>query len=198
MVAGLTFTGEVDPTALATLVLAFTTVGSLLLTVRSLRYTKDALDQARDDVELARRQVEEAHRPVVVPIIDTTRKLRPDRSDSPTVGPQLMVNAAFWVPVENIGPGPALDVQISIEFPRSAAEPPTTGEVTATGAIAGLGADRLLPVEIHGYSMTGVTDFQVTIIYRDVAGKSWQTTAEYAAQHGRYERISISERSPRP
>lgn len=192
MIIGLTFTGDIDPTALATLMLALTTAWSLLLTRRSLGYTKDALDQAGEDVELSRRQVEEAHRPVVVPIVDTTRKLRPDRTDSPTVGPQLMANATLWVPVENIGPGPALDIQISIELLSGVAGAQTQRE-TAAGAIAGLGADRLLPVEIHGYPQAGITSFRVTIVYSDVAGKYWQTTAEYAPQHARYEHISISE-----
>ena len=81
MLLALEFTDDVDPTALATVALALATLGTLLLLMRSLVYTRRALAQTREDVELSRREVEEAHRPVIVPVIDATRKLRPDRPD---------------------------------------------------------------------------------------------------------------------
>jgi hypothetical protein len=177
---GLEFTDNVDPTAVATLALALMTFGLVLVTMWSLR-------QTREEVELSRREVEEAHRPVLVPIIDATRKMKPDRPDSPSVGPQLMSQGVLWVPLENIGSGPALDIEVSLQLTDLAE---VSGDRTA-GALAGLGADRLLPVAIHDERLTKVSDFKITITYEDVAGKKWRTRAGYAASRGRYEGILI-------
>jgi len=188
---GLVFTDEVDPTALATLALALVTVGTLLLTMRSLRYTKHALQQTREEVELSRREVEEAHRPVIVPIVDATRKIKPNRPDSPSTGPQLMSQGLLWVPIENIGSGPALSIEVSVQL-ASPSSTQVLGDESVTGAIAGLGVDHRLPVEIRADSVTNVSDFRITIDYRDVAEKPWKTQARYLASRNRYEDIVIT------
>ncbi len=116
---GIEITDDIDPTALATFVLALATFGALFVAIRSLRYTEDALTQTQEEVELSRREVEEAHRPVVVPIVDATRKIRPDRPDSPLMGPQIMLEGILWVPIQNIGSGPALSIDVEIALPTA-------------------------------------------------------------------------------
>jgi hypothetical protein len=188
----LVFTEEVDPTALATFALAVATLLTVLLTTRSLSYTKRALTQAGDQVDLSRREVEEAHRPVLVPVVDATRKLRPDRPDSPSTGPYVFSQGVLWVPIENIGSGPALSIELTIALP---AEAPVSavGDEGVTGAIAGLGADHRLPVEIRTGGLTTLADFGLTIFYRDVAGKRWKTTATFLANDRRFADISVRE-----
>lgn len=72
------------------------------------------------------------------------------------------------------------------------------GDERATGAIAGLGADHRLPAEIRVAELTAVSDFALTILYRDVAGKCWQTTASYLAEDRRYVDISVIEALDQP
>jgi hypothetical protein len=175
----LELTDDVDPTAIATVLLALVTLASVLLTMRSLR-------QTHEEVELSRREVEEAHRPVVVPVIDATRKLRPERSDSPPVGPHIMSNGVLWVPIENIGAGPALDVEVSLELPGV-----VEGQPVVSGAATGLGVDRVLAVEVRSDHLTRVSDFAIVVTYGDVAGKRWRTDAGYVASDRRYDDISI-------
>jgi hypothetical protein len=191
MLLGLVFTDEVDPTALATFALAFATVATVILTMRSLRYTRHALEQTREEVKLSQRQVEEGHRPVVVPLLDATRRIKPSRPDSPSMGPQLMSSGLLWVPIENIGSGPALSIEVSLKLTSSSGAE-VVGDNDTGGAIAGLGVDHLIAVEFHVSGLTSVSDFRMSIDYRDVAGKLWKTQARYAAMSNRYEEIAIS------
>jgi hypothetical protein len=174
------FIETVDPTAVATVLLALVTAISLLLTARSLRYTKTALQQTQEEIE-------ESHRPVLVPVVDATQRLNPDRADSPTLGPHLVSRGRIWIPLENIGSGPALDIGVSLAFSEGGGEP------TQVGAVAGLGAERLLPVEVRAPDITHLQPFAITVDYRDVSGKPWRTTARFAESRRRYESISIDE-----
>jgi hypothetical protein len=187
----LEFTDDVDPTALATVALALVTLGTLLLLLKSLAYTRRALQQTREDVDLSRREVEEAHRPVVVPVIDSTRRLRPDHPDSPSTLPQVVVHGVIWVPIENIGSGPALSIEASLDL-AAAGLVRAVGDEGMSGAITGLGVNHRLPVEFPADGLGTVPDFEITIAYRDVAGRLWQTRARYMAGQHRYYDISVA------
>lgn len=197
MLATLVFTEEVDPTALATVVLAIATLGTVLVTLRSLKYTKRALAQTRDEVDISRREIEEAHRPVLVPVVDATRKLRPDQPGSPSAAPSVISRGVLWIPIENIGSGPALSIDVALVLPSEEAAS-AVGNESVTGAIAGLGADHHLPVEIRVAELTAASDFVLTILYRDVAGKRWRTVASYVANDRRYVDISVVEAPDEP
>jgi hypothetical protein len=176
LLIALVFTEEVDPTALATFALAVATLATVVLALRSLSYTKRALAQADDQVDLSRREVEEAHRPVLVPVVDATRKLRPDRPDSPSTSPYVLSRGILWVPIENIGSGPALSIEISVALSDETAL--AVGDERTGGAIAGLGAGHRLPVEIRAGGLMALTNFGLTI-FAD-SGTSGEEIAQLA------------------
>ncbi|MGZ4215894.1 MAG: hypothetical protein ACXVS6_09375 [Solirubrobacteraceae bacterium] len=85
---GLQLTGNVDPTALVTLILALLTVALLVVVIRALHLAQREVDRWRD-------QAEQSHRPVVVPIHSTMQM------------PVYQGHGELLVPIENGGVSPA-------------------------------------------------------------------------------------------
>ncbi len=95
--------------------------------------------------------------------------------------------------MENIGPGPALETIVWVTL-SGQGEPP---QQRATGRLAGLGAHRLLPVELEvAEELSTVSDFEITVSYQDVAGKLWQTVATYRASEGLYTDLELLPKLP--
>lgn len=175
---GLHFTNTVDPAALVTFVLAVVAIIGLLLTRRS-------LNQTQEEIGLSRREVEEAHRPVVIPIIG---KMPMDLgSDGQReMIPQALDDGRLVVPVENIGSGPALNVECSLQLLD--VQPERVPAVRAR--IAGLAAGDLEPFVVDSYGIPVALDFALTVEYDDVAGKSWKTSCRYVNKG--YETVNIA------
>jgi hypothetical protein len=175
---------EVDPTALATVVLA-------LATLVALWFTRRALKQTQQGIDLSRREVEEAHRPVLVPVVDQTREmsLPAATSDRLPAMPTVPGNR-FLVPVENIGSGPALGVEATLTLDSDTL--PEAHRKGHTIDVPGIGINNLTSLE---FPLAGavLAPFALRLGYRDVAGKKWETTARYAnrpaATGGRSARI---------
>lgn len=179
------FTDDVDPTGLATLALA-------LITLVALLYTRRALKQTKEEIDLSRREVEEAHRPVVVPVVDRSRTLTVPGFSRP-IGPLLIETGSLLVPLENIGSGPALDVEVTITLLTEAGDISGANDAQQTvGAVAGLGVGGLVPVEVGVPALGGVPSFEARITYRDVAGKEWLTVSRYMVPRARYEDLAIN------
>jgi hypothetical protein len=159
----LQLTGNVDPTALVTFILALLTLAMLVVVIR-------ALHLAQREIERSRAQVEQAHRPVVVPIHSTMQM------------PVYQGHGELLVPVENIGSGPALDLHLFVT-PRdeNGGVSPAWGEVKHTGAASGLGASKITPVAVRAWGLGALTSFDVWVTYSDLAGKEWVTSAKYLA-----------------
>jgi hypothetical protein len=141
----LAFAGNWDATALGTLALAVATFASLRFARRSLgqmqqqiKLGQHQLEQTQREIELSRSEVEEAHRPVVVPVADPTAymDLGADGANRER-RLQLEQGGRLFVPVQNIGSGPALNVEATVSGVSLPDEGRTEHQTSAR--IAGLG-----------------------------------------------------------
>ncbi|MHB8240667.1 MAG: hypothetical protein ACYDHN_01630 [Solirubrobacteraceae bacterium] len=174
-----TFNGTWDWTAIGTLALAGVTLAAVIVGAVSLWQTRQA-------IALSRKEVEEAHRPVVVPIADSTAKMDVHIAKTPLEKtPQLLKGGRLFVPVRNIGAGPALNVEVSIALLDDAGAAGARPGQTH-GRSAGLGPDRTIPllIVLHGWGNGDepASSFALFIDYDVVAGKSWRTNAIYLGQ----------------
>src|SRR5713226_4470511 len=143
MVFAIEFTDDVDPTALATVFLGLVTVVSLFFTRRSLL-------QTREEIDLSRREVQEAHRPVVTPLVDPARMFTPYGSEPIPIGPQLVRQGVLYVPLENVGMGPALSVTAQLTLLTDDGQVSGANEGgDQPGLAAGIGAGAMTPLEMR-------------------------------------------------
>jgi hypothetical protein len=163
------FHNTFDWTAVGTLALALATAVALVLGWLTLR-------QTRSEIALSRREVEEAHRPVVVPVAD-------DRVIGQLLAkPQVRNRKELFIPIENIGAGPALDLWAKVKIADS-------DEAQRQAIIAGLGVNRLLPlwIVLHGRRDVSPEDgFHLTVTYADVSGKEWITYGYWTPASNRW------------
>jgi hypothetical protein len=183
---GLHFNHTWDLTAAGTLTLAIATFVSLFFARRS-------LNQAQNEIALSRREVEESHRPVVVPVADLRKMAVPTLGEL-QASPQLAGSQWLVVPVENIGAGPAIDLEATVTLydlnTYGLAEQPPQLQA----AMAGLSTDRLtaLMIALIGFDPKGEpVSFRLTITYADIAGKEWVTVASWTPTLNRYWKMTI-------
>jgi hypothetical protein len=166
----LSTTGALELTAYATLGLAGVTGVLAWLTRRSLLQTSE-------EIGLSRREVEEARRPVVIPFVN-----EPDQHVPRIEGDRL------WLPVQNIGSGPALRVEASVRFLTG------TDEITRklqplrlAGSAVGIAVAQMAWLGNGDHIAVGHDrDFEVWITFEDVAGKRWVTFSRWSAKERRY------------
>lgn len=205
---GLHFTNTVDPATLVTLVLAIVAIVGLVFTALALKKSQaqielgqEQLTQTQREIELSRTEVEEAHRPVVVPVADRRRldPAGPGVTPGPAV-PKIVKDDVLMIPVENIGSGPAVQLEATITHWLT-----ESGEGSAFGPgkqrsamIAGLGVGGLMPLELKLHGVRGVSGFWLTLTYTDVAGKGWITKARYVPDRERYEDVTFNTQAEGP
>jgi hypothetical protein len=198
MIFGLRFHEELNLTAIGTLSLAAVTLLSLLFTRRSLKQAQAQiqlgqrqLEQTQEEIVFSRREVDEAHRPVVVPVtggqhvtLTSGKKLPP--------GPYVPEPGLLVVPIMNIGLGPALYLESTIEELDSADSwSDLLGGAEPLGGVTGIGVSGVIRLEIAIHDVNDVPDFKLTLTYDDLAGKGWRTVARWASDLGRYEDLAI-------
>jgi hypothetical protein len=187
MIFALELSDNVDPTALATVALAILTLAVVVVGIRALR-------QTRNEIDLSRQEVEEAQRPVVVRVIDKTTVMQIWGESPLPMSPYFAGGGLLYVPLRNIGSGPALDVEVSLIHRNDAGRfSELSGDTKYNGRrVAGLGVSDVAPIEIRIGKLDGLPSFDVRVVYRDVARKRWVTTAKYLAPDGgRYDELSI-------
>lgn len=152
---------------------------------------QDQLEQTQREIELSRSEVEEAHRPVLVPVVDSTSymDLGADGANRER-RPQLEPGGLLLVPIENIGSGPALNVEASVSGVSIPDEARTEHQTSAR--IAGLGERDFLALLIELPFWKELWSFTLTIEYSDVAGKGWLTMALFLRDTGRYDAVTVS------
>lgn len=95
------------------------------------------------------------------------------------------------MPVENIGAGPALNIEASVSGDSIPDDARTEHQTPARLAGLGKGHFRALLIELPFWKE--LWSFTLTIEYSDVAGKGWRTTALFLRETGRYDAVTISE-----
>lgn len=186
----LAFANNWDATAVGTLTLA-------IVTGVSLAFAWGSLKQTQREIELSRREVEEAHRPVLVPLADSRPLdvVETGLNEQPAARPLFLGEGQLAVPIENIGTGPALRVEASVQMRNPDGGPTAVGTGGMKPAVlAGIKASGSVApiIKIHG--LADVPGFQLTLIYEDVAGKGWLTQAVYVATERRYTNVTIKGR----
>ncbi|MGA2164197.1 MAG: hypothetical protein ABSH36_06980 [Solirubrobacteraceae bacterium] len=175
------FNGTWDWTAVGTLALAAVTGVSLLFGWKSLRQ--------------GQKEVEEAHRPVLVPLADSRRMdVIVDAGMGPQAArPDVIASDELRVPVENIGTGPALHVEASVQMLNPDGGPTGVGTGGMEPAVlAGIKASGSVAPIIKIRGLAEVPGFWLTLTYEDVSGKGWITKARYIANGNRYEDVTVN------
>jgi hypothetical protein len=202
MILGLKLSDELDLTAIGTLLLAATTLLFLFFVRRSLKQTQaqitlgqrqlaqtqEEIGFSRKEICLSRKEVEAAHRPVVVPVAGGQHFTLANGEDLPA-GPYVPKPGLLVVPIMNIGLGPALCLESTIE-----GLDPADGwnERQRLGEVTGIGVSEVISLEIAIHDLSEVPDFNLTLTYDGVAGKGWTTVADWIAGDGRYEGLAIA------
>jgi hypothetical protein len=197
MIFAITSTTASIWTAIGTGALALATFVSLFFARRSIRQNQEQiklgqeqLKQTQREIEVSRKEVEQAHRPVLVPVADTNQ----DKSGrTMRSGPQVLPEHVLGVPVQNIGSGPALRIEATIE-PINPVEGGPWGGLPTARLVTGLGVSEPFLLEIKLRGMSEVPAFNLTLTYEDVAGNRWATTGHWIRQPGVYVDLAIAER----
>jgi hypothetical protein len=192
-----TFDGTWDWTAIGTLGLAVATFVSLFFARSALKKTQDQIElgqqqlgQTQREIELSRSEVEEAHRPVIVPVVDKTF-VDLGADGKPEKRPQILRDGKLLIHVENVGPGPALNVEASASLLDEAGHPSTGSSGPQVPArVAGLGPHADAPLLIKVHNWTNMPNFALRIEYDDVASNGWRTDSVFVA--GAFEVTAIN------
>lgn len=189
-----------DPIAVATFILAVFTGGLAWATRRMAR-------AAEQQAAAARLQVERAHRPVIVPLQRSAEKVRfrggeialgtgPTVSENPPERDDLPRYSAAFLPIENVGMGPALNVRGEFKAPRGSA-----GVRFPTEGIAA-GSRHVIAFETwtgESISFTGDdSGVSAVIKYDDVAGRAYRTEVFYDIGSNAYSSIVGDGEQDRP
>jgi hypothetical protein len=152
------FNGTWDWTAVGTLALAIVTGVSLVFGWKSLRQ--------------GQREVEESQRPIVVPVaVDLEANGRPEER------PRVTGDGDLFVPVENVGPGPALNVEATASLLDGEGQRSDRSERSARVVCIGPHADSPLLIQVRNWTST--PNFALRIEYDDVASNRWCTAAVF-------------------
>jgi hypothetical protein len=100
------------------------------------------------------------------------------------------------VPVRNVGKGPALRVEVTVEgFNAAGGWSGAWSGPQSVGLLAtAIGADEMTPLEVELPGVADVPGFSLSLLYDDVAGKGWWTFTRWLPDLGRYENVAIEER----
>jgi hypothetical protein len=190
-----TFNSTWDWTAVGTLTLALVTLLLAAATFWMVKLTRRSLSQTKDEIALSRREVEEAHRPVLVPFQKSGDRLTfrggeifagggPQVSENDPERQDLPRYSAVFLPVENVGTGPALNVRGEFTGPHGAG---TTRFPTEAVAVGARGVVTFENWDGDSLAFTG-NDSTVTaaIDYDDVAGRTHRTNVVFDIGHNAY------------
>jgi hypothetical protein len=101
----------------------------------------------------------------------------------------------LYVPVRNVGMGPALHMSASVEMRDAGGAPSSSGiESTFPTRVAAVGHGD--PFEVINFLVPpygGLTGFELSVSYEDVAGKRWRTVALYSHDDREYVNVAVNE-----
>lgn len=160
-----------------------------------------SLKQAQGEIALSRREVEEAHRPVLVPLADSRplEVVETGLDGPPAARPLFLGEGQMAVPIENIGTGPALRVEASVQILNPDGGPTGVGTGGMESAmLAGIKASGSAAPIIKIRGLVDVPGFWLTLTYEDVAHKGWITKARYIETGRRYEDVTVNTQEAGP
>jgi hypothetical protein len=164
---GLHFDGNVDATGLATVLLAIATFGLAL-------YTRRAVRQGA-------RELEQSQRPVLLPVVDGISET-PEAQDE-----------RFFLPVINVGLGPAMDIHANLEFGDVRGQPTDAPQIAAWATRTAVGAATQTYLTFDNVALTSAIGFAFNIEFSDVSGKQWFSRGFYSEAEHEYRDVEIVE-----
>ncbi|MEN3283708.1 MAG: hypothetical protein V7607_4848 [Solirubrobacteraceae bacterium] len=177
---GIRIAKEIDVTGIATVILALATAGLAL-------WTRKAVKQGSIEVD-------RAHRPVLVPIIDGSQNFQAWGHGVMPLGPGFdPQDRTVFVPVRNVGMGPALDVAARIDPGDALGLPSAAGMQASSDAVVGA-ISHGAPWFVFPFAtphLANMMGFAISIEYSDVAGMRWKTTARYSLSDQRYFDLNV-------
>jgi len=182
----------VDPTAIATLLLAVVTVALAWSAWRTLQISQLEIGVLREQGRELRAQGVRAHRPVIIPIFDH------GRMDLGPLGttermPKLTNGTTLVVPTENIGAGPALYLRATAELRPQAHTPRDAAARSRPTELIGVAKTSPALLELTVEHWPADADFDLHIEYEDVAEGSWQTVGTWDAGTRRWALVDVKE-----
>ncbi|MGO9320548.1 MAG: hypothetical protein ACLQBY_07080 [Solirubrobacteraceae bacterium] len=186
IILGLHFQDTVDPTAIATLLLAGATVGLAISAWRALKASQSEIEEMRD-------QGARAHRPVIIPVFDHSRMDLGPLGTTERM-PKLTDGKTLVVPTENIGAGPALCLCATAELLPAAGAPSDARACSEPTKLIGVAKTSFVLLELDVHDWSAGASFRLVVNYEDLLGELWRTVGEWHAESKRWTRVGIEPR----
>ena len=183
VVLALRFQDSVDPTAIATLLLALATVFLAI-------FARHALKASQREITELHNQGERAHQPVMIPVFDHGRMDLGPRGTTERM-PKVTDGTTLLVPTENIGAGPALKLYAKAELrPHSDTSVNATDRVVRT-KLMGVAKTSFLLLEFDVDRWPADPAFTLVLDYKDLAGSGWKTEGEWDPGSKRWTNVDV-------
>jgi hypothetical protein len=169
---GLHFTGDLDATGIATVLLAIATFALAF-------YTRHAVSQGAQELE-------QSQRPVLMPMTVSQAGERPWLSDD---------NKRYYLPVQNVGVGPAMAIEADIEFGDIAGQRSSAPPVAGRAQLTALGAGQETALEFDGVALASAMGFVFNVQYYDVSRKPWFIRGRYSEAEHRFSEVETMPRN---
>jgi hypothetical protein len=176
-----------------TFALVVVTAVAAVFTALAARSTSRLADAAKAELDLTYQQTQRAHRPVLVPFQraedvkfrgGTIPARAPHVVENPPDRQDLPPYSALFLPLENIGMGPALNVRGTFAGPYGNGEVPFPTEGVAAGQL-GIVTFQSRAGESLAYTADHTT-LTMRLLYEDVGGLEYTTDVEFAIGSNAY------------
>lgn len=183
---GLYFQNNVDPTAIATLVLALATVVLAFSAWHALKTSQREVDEVRA-------QGARAHRPVIIPVLDHRRMDLGPLGTTERM-PKLTSAKTLVVPTENIGAGPALYLCATVELlPAAGAPTNDAGSRSEPTELIGVAKTSFVPLEIGVRDWPTEASFRLAVEYEDLVKERWRTQGDWHGELKQWTSVNIEQ-----
>lgn len=148
--------------------------------------TRDLAAETRNGIAVSTTQFRQERMPVVMPIAvvsDNASELQM-KLPYPRSLDQDKVEVRIFIPIENVGAGPALDIRASLYWldqngARSVSSTQPFETRKAALPALGPGHEQVLTADFRGLAIAPMMAFRLTISYRDGAGGDYEVEATF-------------------
>lgn len=105
-----------------------------------------------------------------------------------------MDGRTLFVPIRNVGSGPALKVEAHVDFGDTQGQPSTSGiQATTETELAGISHNEpWVVLSFRRAPVDQMIGFTLTLTYEDVAGESWNSVARYSQTTQTFPEVKIA------